>query len=70
MPYKVPDPNVTDGSVNATANIVEYSSYYYNQQVNAPTFKVYKIRRTDDYKKKILGSSNVENKEIDRSDLK
>ena len=70
MPYRVPDPNVTDGSANATANIVEYSSYYYNLQVNAPTFKVYKIKRTDEYKKKLLGSSNLENKEIDRSDLK
>ena len=70
MPYRVPDPNVTDGSANATANIVEYSSYYYNQQVNAPTFKVYKIKRTDEYKKKLLSSSNLENKEIDRSDLK
>lgn len=66
----MPDPNVTNGSANVTANNVEYSSYYYNQQVNAPTFKVYKLRRTDEYKKRLLGSSSLDNKDIDRSDLK
>ena len=38
--------------------------------MNAPSFKVYKVKLAEEYKKKVHESSKLENSPIDRSELK